>query len=94
MKIGNTIAPHEALELHELLTLKNVCTTKAASMASLVKDDELKGILQQDFTMGQEHIKELNELMVGASTAFHTSSKATVGIDTLSATDQDQGNYI
>lgn len=78
MKIGNTIAPHEALELHELLTFKNICATKSATMAALVKDDELKSILQQDFTMGKEHIKELQDLMVGASTAFGTSSKATV----------------
>jgi similar to spore coat protein len=78
MKIGNTIAPHEALELHELLTFKNICATKSATMSALVKDDELKSILQQDFTMGKEHIKELQDLMVGASTAFGTSSKATV----------------
>jgi similar to spore coat protein len=79
MKIGNTIAPHEALELHELLTFKNICATKSATMSALVKDDELKSILQQDFTMGKEHIKELQDLMVGASTAFDTTSKATVG---------------
>ena len=82
MKIGNTMAPHEALELHELLTFKNVCATKSASMAALVKDDELKSILQEDYTTAKEHIKELNELMVGAGTAFQPSSKATVGIDT------------
>jgi similar to spore coat protein len=79
MKIGNTIAPHEALELHELLTFKNVCATKSATMAALVKDEELKSILQQDFNVGKEHIKELNDLMLGASTAFNPASKATVG---------------
>jgi similar to spore coat protein len=79
MKIGNTVAPHEALELHELVTFKNVCATKSATMSALVKDEELKSILQQDFTVGKEHIKELNDLMMGASTAFSTSSKATVG---------------
>lgn len=78
MKIGNTIAPHEALELHELLTFKNVCATKSSTMAALVKDDELKSILQQDFTLAQDHIKELQNLMVGASNAFNTTSKATV----------------
>lgn len=79
MRIGNSISPHEALELHELLTFKNVCATKSATMASLVKDEELKSILQQDFTQGKEHIKELNDLMMGASTAFQPMSKATVG---------------
>lgn len=79
MKIGNAIAPHEALELHELVTFKNVCATKSATMAGLVKDEELKSILQQDFTMGREHIKELNELMLNASSTFSSSTKATVG---------------
>ncbi len=79
MRIGNTIAPHEALELHELVTFKNVCATKAATMSALVKDEELKSILQQDFDTAKEHIQELNNLMVGASTAFHPASKATVG---------------
>jgi similar to spore coat protein len=78
LKIGNTIAPHEALEIHELLTFKNVCATKSATMAALVKDDELKSLLQQDFTASKDHIKELQNLMVGASNTFNASSKATV----------------
>lgn len=80
MRIGNTISPHEALELHELLTFKNVCATKSATMAALVKDTELKSILEQDFTVGKEHIKELNDLMMGASTAFKPAANATVGL--------------
>lgn len=79
MKIGNRLAPREALELHELVTFKNLCATKSATMSALVKDDELKDLLQQDFETSREHIRELNELMVGAGTAFETSSKATVG---------------
>ena len=79
MKIGNTIAPHEALELHELLSFKNNCATKSVTMSSLVKDEELKTLLEQDFTISKEHIKELNDLMIGASTAFQTSSKVTLG---------------
>ena len=79
MKIGNQLAPREALELHELVTFKNLCATKSATMTALVKDEELKSILQQDFETGKEHISELNDLMVGAGTAFETSSKATVG---------------
>jgi len=76
--MGNTIAPHEALEIHELLTFKNVCATKSATMAALVKDDELKSLLQQDFTASKDHIKELQNLMVGAGNTFSASSKATV----------------
>ncbi len=79
MRIGNTIAPHEALELHELVTFKNVCATKAATMSALVKDEELKNLLQQDFDTTKGHIQELNNLLIGGGTAFNTSSKATVG---------------
>lgn len=80
MRIGNDIAPHEVLELQELLTFKNVCATKSATMVSLVKDEELKNLLEEDLSKGKEHIKELNDLMMGASTAFKPASKATVGI--------------
>jgi similar to spore coat protein len=80
MRIGNTISPHEALELHELLTFKNVCATKSAAMAALVKDTELKSLLEEDLTKGQEQIRELNDLMMGASTAFKPVEKATVGL--------------
>lgn len=57
------IAPHETFELHELLTFKNICATKSSAMAGLVKDEELKILLQQDFTISQSHIKELRELI-------------------------------
>jgi similar to spore coat protein len=53
------IAPHESIELHELLTFKNVCLTKAVAMSILVSDDELKLILKQDADSTQQHIKEL-----------------------------------
>lgn len=78
MKIGNTIAPLEVLELHELVTFKNVGATKSATMAALVKDEELKGILQQDFTLAQGHIKELQDLMQKAGTTFASNAQTTV----------------
>ncbi len=68
------IAPHEAFELHELLTFKNVCATKSATMSALVKDEELKNMLQQDFTVLQSHIRELQNLMQGATWATGTSA--------------------
>lgn len=63
MRIGNSIAPHETFEIHELLTFKNVCATKAAAMSTLVTDQELKSMLQQDLTTAQQHIKELQGLL-------------------------------
>ncbi|KZL92528.1 spore coat protein [Clostridium magnum] len=53
------MAPHESIELHELLTFKNVCLTKALTMSLLASDDELKSILKQDAASTQQHIEEL-----------------------------------
>jgi similar to spore coat protein len=75
MKIGNTIAPHEALEIHELIEFKNLCATKSATMSALDKDDELKGLLQNDVTVSQGHIKDLQSLMQGAGAAFESTTK-------------------
>lgn len=63
MNTNVKLAPHEAFELHELLTFKNVCATKASSMSALVNDEELKTIMQQDLTTSQGHIKELEDLI-------------------------------
>ena len=57
------IAPHETFELHELLTFKNVCATKSSTMAVLVKDEELRTLMQKDFTISQGQIKELQDLI-------------------------------
>lgn len=67
------IAPHEAFEIHELLTFKNICATKSATMSGLVKDEELKTMLQQDFNISQGHIKELQNLLQGSTWAAGTT---------------------
>lgn len=86
MVTGKAIAPHEALELHELVTLKNLCATKSASMAGLVKDEELKSILQQDITSAQGHIKELENLMSTANlTTSSGSSMGSMGSTTMTS---------
>ncbi len=58
-----TIAPHETIQLHELLTLKNLSLTKSTTMFPLVKDEELKSILQNDISECRQHITELSGLM-------------------------------
>lgn len=64
-----SITPHETIQLHELLTLKNLCLTKSVTMSPLISDDELKSILKQDITLTQQHIKELRGLMEQSSIA-------------------------
>lgn len=57
------IAPHEAFELHELLTFKNLCASKSATLSSMVQDEELKSLMQQDLNLTQGQIKELQNLI-------------------------------
>jgi similar to spore coat protein len=57
------LALHETLELHEILTFKNICCTKSATMQGLVSDPELKSILQLDCEMSKKHIQELSNLL-------------------------------
>jgi similar to spore coat protein len=63
LNIEKGIAPHETFDLHELLTMKNISATKCFAMSKLVKDEELKAIMQQDLSTAKEHIRELEGLI-------------------------------
>ena len=54
---------HETLDLHELLTFKNLCLTKASTMSVLVQDPELKTIMSEDVVNGTKHIQQLQEFL-------------------------------
>jgi len=60
---NQSIAPNETMQLHEILTFKNTCLTKALTMSPLVSDEELKSILQQEVSVSEKHIQELRSLM-------------------------------
>jgi similar to spore coat protein len=55
------LALHETLDVHELLTFKTLCLTKAVTMSAFVQDEELKDILVSDVANGTEHIKRLQQ---------------------------------
>ena len=57
------LALHETLEVHELLTFKNLCLTKATTMSALAQDPELKDILANDVTTGTLHIEQLRAFL-------------------------------
>ena len=63
---------NESIQLHEILTFKNLCLTKSITMSPLVSDDELKSIIQQEITVAKAHIEELRGFMEKLST---TTSK-------------------
>lgn len=60
------LALHETMELHELLTFKNVCMTKSTTMQVLVSDNPLKQLLQTCADKDREHIRDLRGLLAGA----------------------------
>lgn len=57
------ISPHESIQLHELLTFKNLTLTKSVTMTPLVSDKELKTIFQNEAATSKQHIQELSDLM-------------------------------
>jgi similar to spore coat protein len=57
------VGVHEALELHELLMFKTVCTTKSAAMSKLAEDSELKNLLNQDVSKSTQHIEQLRSIL-------------------------------
>ncbi|MGX6445226.1 hypothetical protein ACWM35_18580 [Neobacillus sp. K501] len=57
------MALHETLEVHELLTFKNLCLTKAVMMSGLVQDPALKAILLNDVTSGTTFVTRLKEFI-------------------------------
>ncbi|WP_411802039.1 DUF892 family protein [Bacillus mojavensis] len=63
MTVMNGYGLHETLELHELLTFKNLCLTKSSTMTGLVQDEELKSILEQDAQKTKQQVARLQELL-------------------------------
>jgi similar to spore coat protein len=61
------MALHETLEVHELLTFKNLCLTKTATMSGLIQDPELKTILANDVSSSTKFITRLKELITDRS---------------------------
>ncbi|MGJ7921125.1 hypothetical protein [Neobacillus sp. LXY-4] len=57
------LALHETLEIHELLSFKNICLTKSTTMSALAQDEELKAILENDVATGTAHIHQLQQFL-------------------------------
>lgn len=61
--MNQSLGLHETVDTHELLTFKNLCVTKSALMSGLVKDNELKTLLENDAAIGQTHIQQLRAFL-------------------------------
>lgn len=55
-------APHETMEVHEMINFKTVCMTKSKLMQGLVFDQELKALMQKDVEQSMKHIQLLQSL--------------------------------
>ncbi|WP_430203113.1 spore coat protein [Paenibacillus illinoisensis] len=63
MMATKELAVHEKLEIHELLTLKTSCATKAVTMLELVQDEKLKSLIEDDLSNSSQAIEELKSLL-------------------------------
>ncbi|MCY7781585.1 spore gernimation protein GerQ [Bacillus sp. FSL H8-0515] len=54
-----TLAAHEAVDLHEIVNFKTLCIAKSKLMQGLVFDQDLKDLMQKDV---QQSIQDLTEL--------------------------------
>ncbi|MNW24004.1 hypothetical protein D3C74_07150 [compost metagenome] len=61
-----SLAPHESLELHELLNFKTLCLAKSKLMQGLVFDQELKDLMQKDVEHTSQAITELQAVYAKA----------------------------
>ena len=61
------ITPRESLDIHEIMMLKVLCGTKVSILPSLIKDEELKTILQKESDNLKEDLKELKNLIKTSS---------------------------
>jgi len=53
------LAPHESLDLHEVINFKTLCVAKSKLMQGLAFDQDLRNLMQKDV---DQSIQSLNEL--------------------------------
>ena len=66
--MNNKLSPHETLYLHEILSFKNTCAVKSSSMQSIIQDQELKILQQQDITNTKRQMQELQSMLNSGTT--------------------------
>jgi similar to spore coat protein len=56
------LAPHETMEIHEMLNFKTLCLAQSKFMQGLVFDRDLKHLMQKDVELTIKHIEQLQGL--------------------------------
>lgn len=60
--MAQTLAPHETMELHELINFKTICLAKSKLMQGLCFDKDLKAMLQKDVDLAIPALQDLMSL--------------------------------
>jgi len=58
-----TLAPHEMMDIHEILNFKTVCLAKSKMMQGLVFDQDLRALMQKDVNQSITAIANLQALL-------------------------------
>lgn len=56
------LAPHESLEIHEMINFKTLCLAKTKLMQGIVFDKDLKALMQKDVAQSIKALEELTAL--------------------------------
>lgn len=56
------LAPHESVDLHEILNFKTLCLAKSKLMQGLVFDQDLKDLMQKDVEQTIQALQDLQAL--------------------------------
>ncbi|MBS4174257.1 spore gernimation protein GerQ [Bacillus sp. FJAT-49736] len=56
------LAPHESLDLHEVINFKTLCLAKSKLMQGLVFDQDLRALMQKDVEQSIQALTELQSI--------------------------------
>lgn len=56
------MAPHETMEVHEMVNFKTLCLAQSKLMQGIVFDRDLKHLMQKDVEMTMRHLDQLKGL--------------------------------
>lgn len=59
----SSLAIHETLEIHEIMTMKQACLVKAVAVRSFVKDETLEKLIAQDIKDSEQALNDLQKLL-------------------------------
>lgn len=62
MSDNQQLAPHETMEVHELLNFKTTAVMKAKFLQGVVFDQKIKQLMKKDVETSVRQIRELEEL--------------------------------